>query len=115
MIPIYQDMFSSKEDIEHEFEVNLPENCEILFASYDVDGYDGAATVIFRINGELFEVHGSHCSCFGLEDQWEPETTSVEYFLRQAAVQKEHNFKPSSYPSTEEWELLAEYCSNTEV
>lgn len=26
----------------------------------------------------LYEVNGSHCSCYGLEGQWEEEETTVE-------------------------------------
>jgi hypothetical protein len=29
--------------------------------------------------GKLYENHGSHCSCYGFEDQWAPEETSIEY------------------------------------
>lgn len=32
-----------------------------------------------RETGELFEVHGSHCSCYGFEDQFTPEPTTLEY------------------------------------
>lgn len=53
------------------------DGCEILLASYgEMYGWDGQAFVLFRKNGKLFEVTASHCSCFGLEDQWEPEETT---------------------------------------
>ena len=26
----------------------------------------------------MWEVNGAHCSCYGLEGQWEPEETTVE-------------------------------------
>lgn len=50
---------------------------EILLASYGVGGYEGDAFVLFRRGGKLYEVNGSHCSCFELEGQWEPEETTV--------------------------------------
>lgn len=54
------------------------EGVEILLASYGEDyGYDGAAFVLFRKGGALYEVNGSHCSCYGLEDQWKPEETTI--------------------------------------
>jgi uncharacterized protein YfaT (DUF1175 family) len=53
------------------------QDCEILFAAYDGD-YDCAAFVVYRHNHTLYEVNGAHCSCYGLEDQWEPEETTVE-------------------------------------
>jgi len=71
--------FKDGEDsIYSEFHIEKPEGVEILFATYDVEGYDGSAFVLFRQDGELYEVHGSHCSCYGLEDQWKPEKTSIK-------------------------------------
>ena len=55
----------------------LFEGVEVLLASYSYEDYSGLAFVLFRKGGELFEVNGSHCSCYGLEDQWEPESTTV--------------------------------------
>ena len=46
------------------------ENINILFASYGVDNYSGDAWVLFEEDGKLYEVNGSHCSCYGLEGQW---------------------------------------------
>lgn len=58
----------------------------ILIASYTYEDYSGSAYVLFRRDGKLFEVFGSHCSCYGLSEsgigdggsQWEPEETTVE-------------------------------------
>ena len=54
-----------------------PTEDELLFASYGGGSYEGDATVVFRKDGKLYEVSGSHCSCYGLEGQWEPEETSI--------------------------------------
>lgn len=54
------------------------EGVDILLASYTYEDYDGTAFVLFLKDGKLFEVHGSHCSCYGLEGQWDPEETTVE-------------------------------------
>ncbi|ASA22615.1 hypothetical protein [Paenibacillus donghaensis] len=50
----------------------------VLFASYGNDNYSGAAWVLFLKDGKLYEVNGSHCSCYGLEDQWSPEEVMLE-------------------------------------
>lgn len=50
----------------------------LLYACYDLDGYEGRATVVFILDNKLYEVHGSHCSCYGLEGQWAPELTTLE-------------------------------------
>ena len=54
------------------------ENINILFASYGCDNYQGDAFVLFEKDGKLFEVNGSHCSCFGLEGQFNPEETTLD-------------------------------------
>lgn len=51
---------------------NFPTEENLLFASYGGGCYEGDALVIFEHEGTLYEVHGSHCSCNGLEGQWEP-------------------------------------------
>lgn len=53
---------------------------EIIFADYTYKGYSGYSQVIFKENGSFYEVHGSHCSCFGLEGQWEPELIETETY-----------------------------------
>ena len=69
-------------------EKSARKGAEVLLASYTYEDYSGSAFVLFRRGGKLYEVNGSHCSCYGLEDrsysgewgqtQWEPEETSKE-------------------------------------
>jgi hypothetical protein len=67
-----QDMFS-------DFHENpYLDDKDVIFAYYDQGCYDGTAFVLFLRNGKLYEVHGSHCSCYGLEDSWDPEETTIE-------------------------------------
>jgi hypothetical protein len=51
---------------------------KILFASYTYENYSGSAFVLFAKDGKLYEVNGSHCSCYGLEGQWVPEETVLK-------------------------------------
>lgn len=53
-------------------------NDNILFAAYDIEYYSGEAFVLFERDGVLYEVNGSHCSCYGLEGQWEEEETTLD-------------------------------------
>jgi hypothetical protein len=63
-------------------DVRLPEPEDIIEYWYeDPDGYSGSAFGLFVMDGKLYEVHGGHCSCYGLEDQWEPEETTWEALL----------------------------------
>lgn len=54
------------------------EGINILFASYGYANYSGNAFVLFEKEGKLFEVNGGHCSCYGLEGQFDPEETTLE-------------------------------------
>ena len=55
--------------------VVLPKHLQILYADYTYEDYTGDAYVLGfdKQWNKFFEVHGSHCSCYGLEGQWEPE------------------------------------------
>ena len=69
--------FHSRESLIHAFSTSdLPSEDQILFASYDCPPYEGYAFVLYEQDGKLYEVNGSHCSCYGLEGQWEPEETT---------------------------------------
>lgn len=60
------------------------DGANVLVASYTYKNYSGAAYVLFERSGGLYEVHGSHCSCYGLRDyptQWQPERTTAEAVL----------------------------------
>lgn len=80
---VYFDLFSSNDDIIREFAIS-PEQLdgvEVLYAYYGYEDWSGDAHVIFRKDGKLYEVNGSHCSCYGLNEQWEPAETTVKALL----------------------------------
>lgn len=54
---------------------------EVLLASYSYENYSGSAFVLFRRDGKLYEVNASHCSCYGVEGQWQPEETTKEALM----------------------------------
>lgn len=69
----------ARDDLAKDFDTpEVAADAEILLASYEQGGYEGDAFVLFERNGKMYEVHGGHCSCYGLEGQWTPEETSVE-------------------------------------
>ncbi len=70
----------------------FPSEDKILFASYGGGSYDGDAFVLFEENGKLYEVHGSHCSCYGLEGQWKPEETSIEALRKKDRKTEENHY-----------------------
>jgi hypothetical protein len=74
--PVFLNDWSDKEGVFNDF--NEDDEVNILFASYGNANYSGSAWVLFEQDGKLFEVNGSHCSCYGLENQWEPEEVMLE-------------------------------------
>lgn len=90
---IYEEDFSDWEHVVSEFapsygrwgeernKAALGSEPEYIFARYLIDGYEGSADVVFYRDGKWFYNSGSHCSCYGLEDQWEPEEFDAELQL----------------------------------
>lgn len=62
----------------------LPKGAKVLFSDSDYSNYTEVALVVFEVEGVLYEVNGSHCSCYGFEGQWSPEVASFNE-LRQRA------------------------------
>jgi len=68
---------------EWEADEGLISRFEPLAASGDLGDYEEGAWFLLRDkeSGELFEVSGSHCSCYGFEGQFNPKKTTVKYLL----------------------------------
>ena len=82
---VYFEGFSSQEDMLSSFSIEKEQiqGLEVLFAYYSYEDYSGEAFVVLQgSGGQLYEVNGSHCSCYGLEGQWDLEETTI------AALQK---------------------------
>lgn len=92
---IYLHDFTDKETICNDFGIasDTLDNYHVYLAYYHVGDYgcDSSAYVLFEDeSGNLFEVHGSHCSCHGLgeesysggETQWQPEEVTKEYLAK---------------------------------
>ena len=77
---VYVQEFSDNEDIISNYAApsDALEGATVYLAWYGYGSYDGESLVVFEKNGILYEVNGSHCSCYGLEHQWQPEETSWE-------------------------------------
>lgn len=76
--------FADKESVFSNYNVGVDEqkDVELVYAEYNIDGYEGNSFVLFARKGKLYEVNGSHCSCYGLEDQWSPEETSADALFK---------------------------------
>jgi hypothetical protein len=63
-----------------EFKVDVKtfKGCEFIVAQYSYEEYAGSSFCLYKKDGVLYENYGNHCSCFGLEGQWEPSETTAE-------------------------------------
>ena len=72
-------VFDGWEDAEHmvgDFgeDLDVLEGYRVIVATYDTGDYSGDAFVLLvKDDGTYYEVNGSHCSCYGLENQWSLE------------------------------------------
>ena len=77
---MYIEKFENNDDIINQYHApkDALDGATVHLAWYGYGDYCGRSLVVFEKDGQLYEVNGSHCSCNGLEEQWEPETTNWE-------------------------------------
>lgn len=64
--------FADWESVCTSFSTSEPKPDHVIYARYEDGGYDGSALVVYRNKDKYYLVYGSHCSCYGLEDQFNP-------------------------------------------
>lgn len=71
----------SKEEISSLRKTLNDYNILIAYESVGSWGCDSSSFFLLekKSSGRLFEVHGSHCSCYGFEGQWLIEKTTKKY------------------------------------
>lgn len=83
----YRESFSDWDDLREKFSNDYSaDNSPVpakepryVFAVYDTPPYEGSAEIIYSDDGKkFFMASGSHCSCFGLEGQWQPIEMPLE-------------------------------------
>lgn len=107
MKDLYLADFSSREDMFNNFA--QPDGGEnIIFAHYEPGDYSGDAFVLYEQNGEYFEVHGAHCSCYGLEGQWEPEKVPLKALAMRVTKERTDRWYSNYYFDTLKQFLIEE-------
>ena len=85
---VFFDLFDNRNSVLNEFSITEQElnGCEIVFAYYTYEVYSGEELVILRDpkDGTFYEVNGCHCSCAGLEGQWEMEETTMDVMMKRS-------------------------------
>lgn len=79
----YKDCFSDWNSVQKEYDMEESEPEEVLLAYYGYESYEGSSIVIYRKENKYYLNQGSHCSCYGLEGQWQPtEYDNKQEFLK---------------------------------
>lgn len=103
--------WESAADIIADFKI-APEalaDAHIIAAHYVFEDYEGSAYVLFEKDGNLYEVQGSHCSCYGLEGQWEPRIETPESLIHRAKASN------GEYPMYDAAEKVLAYLAAPEA
>lgn len=74
------DGFEDVNDVCAQFSIDAKtlKGYRVVVAVYNSEGYEGDAFVLLKKGHEYFEANGSHCSCYGLEGQFDLENVPRE-------------------------------------
>jgi hypothetical protein len=95
----------SGDEISTESVAKLLENLEVLIAYESVGkwGCDSTSFFVFKDkDGNLYEMHGSHCSCYGFEDQFKLEETESKALWYRMNESKRGVFRTGGYDYNED-------------
>jgi len=81
---VYYGDWDCLEDMLSDFQISKDavKGYKVLYAWYEYADYSGSAFVLLKKGRKLYEVNGGHCSCYGLEGQFDLEETSAEAILK---------------------------------
>lgn len=70
--------------IKENHEGNFPSHLIPIYGGFEIEQYEGSADflLINTATGKFYEIHGSHCSCYGFEGQFIPEECPIEYLAK---------------------------------
>jgi hypothetical protein len=99
----YVGEFAKWDDVVGDYGGNCPaDEPRYVFAEYQTPSYEGYSTVITSKDGRKFQVvEGSHCSCYGLEGQWEPTDHTVTELRKM--TEATYGFFHDSKTELEKW------------
>lgn len=92
--PVFLGSFPDLESLMDAFDIEDKdlEGYEILLAYALEESCSGSCYVLLlRHDGELFEIEGSHCSCYGFEDRWDPHITTIGALERRVENDHRHD------------------------
>lgn len=96
--------FDSIEDLKKEYEITDEDlrGVEILYAAYESGCCDGQSLVLFKQDDKLYIVDAAHCSCYGLEGQWDPVETNEKALKMEIDAKSRYRY--------ENFQSFIEFC-----
>ena len=79
---MYLGEFKNWNDVRKEYKTSTPEPEEVIVADYDREDYEGSSVVVYRNSDTYYVIYASHCSCYGLEDKFDPEEYTKELLIK---------------------------------
>jgi len=79
--PLFLGAFNDSEHVFNSFAKDVDDSIKICYAAYEMDGYEGSAVVFYynKKDKKFYEIYGSHCSCYGLEESWKDDGSEVNF------------------------------------
>ncbi len=102
---MFHEDFKDIEHLKEEFRITDDDlqGVEILFAVYRTGAYDGESIVLFKKDERLYLVDAGHCSCYGLEGQWDPVEVNEPVLRNEIQAKTDYKFR--------EFESFIEFCN----
>lgn len=103
---MFLDYFESIDDLKNEFDITDDDlvGVEILYACYQIGSYQGSSIVFLKKDQKFFIVDAGHCSCHGLEGQWDPIETNETTLKMEIDAKSKYSYI--------EFESFIEFCKD---
>ncbi len=91
---MFIDGFDGIEGLKEEYDIDDSDlvDVDILYAAYETGYYCGSSIVLFKKDEKLFIVEAGHCSCYGLEGQWDPVETNEQALKMEIDAKASYKF-----------------------
>ena len=78
MMNVFLEGFDNLEAVHSGYSIDpaVTKGYDVVVAVYNHEGYEGDAYVLWHRDGQYYESFGSHCSCYGLEEQFDFQDTA---------------------------------------
>jgi hypothetical protein len=101
---MFHEDFKDIDELKREYHLSDEDlqGVEILYAIYRTGCWEGQSLVLFKKDDRIFIVHASHCSCYGLQGQWDPIETNEKTLKMEIEAKSKYFYQ--------EFESFIQFC-----